>query len=530
MAGRSALLALGLLGFASAARAQAPAGCGEPSESDFTIAALSEGFSESIAFDIAKDGRVFAIEKVSGKVMLYKPDTRTTVQAAKLGVYATNSTADSPGNRADGLLGIALDPAFASNQWIYLYYSVPGDIPINRVSRFTVTGDKLDLASEKKILDVATHRDACCHSAGAVAFDSKGNLYVSAGDNSPVTTGVVNATAEGTSGNTNDLRGKILRIHPESDGKYTIPAGNLFPAGKDSTRPEIFAMGLRNPFRFSIDPARDWVLSGDVGPDGSTEVDELNLIKTAGNYGWPYFNGVKSYRSNGPAEPVNTSKANTGMRVLPTVRPPTFSYTYTGSTAFPGFDRGGRVTGAGPIYHYDPTLISNAKFPPWFDGKWFIFDYKQRWIMAVTMDEKGEFTAVKDWFVNSLVRAAAFTRVADMKFGPDGSLYVLEYGSMQDYTPSTGGAIYKISYKPPRADCLPTSISPAYAKVAPRGSVLFHGGPGTRLALPFLARGASVHDIAGREAWRHAEASPGRITLILPSYLPAGIYQWRPIF
>lgn len=525
----SLLLAMACL--APMARAQAPAGCGEPKESEFAISTLSDGRSEVIAMAVAPDGRVFAVEKVTGKVMLYKPDTRTTVEAARLSVYATGSTASSPGNRADGLLGIALDPGFASNQWLYLYYSVAGDAAINRVSRFTVVGDRLDMASERKVLDVPTHRRECCHSAGDMEFDAAGNLLITTGDNAIVTTGKVNAGAEGTSGNTNDLRGKILRIRPDPAGTYTIPAGNLFPPGKDSTRPEIYAMGMRNPFRMAVDPERGWILSSDVGPDGSTEVDELNLIKDAGNYGWPYFIGADSYRPDGPQSPVNTSSLNKGLRVLPPVRPPTFSYRYAGSTQFPGFDRGGRVAGAGPIYRYNPALASTVKFPPFFHGKWFIFDYRQRWIMAATLDAQGNFTAVKDWFVTGLVRASGFTRVADMKFGPDGALYVLEYGSMSDYTPSSSGALHKIEYRPPRPECLPsTPLAVLPGAPAPRGARLVHGGPGSRFTLPVPASGITLHDGSGRKVWeRRTGERRHNLTLEIPAELPAGIYHWRPI-
>ena len=109
--------------------------------------------------------------------------------------------------------------------------------------------------------------------------------------------------AQKSSSNTNDLRGKILRIHPVDaavNGKwYTNPAGKLFPEGTVKTRPEIYAMGARNPFRVSAHPATGWVFFGEVGPDANDPVanrgrqghDELNVVATAGNYGWPYCNG-----------------------------------------------------------------------------------------------------------------------------------------------------------------------------------------------------------------------------------------------
>ncbi|KOG22148.1 PQQ-dependent sugar dehydrogenase, partial [Streptomyces viridochromogenes] len=102
-----------------------------------------------------------------------------------------------------------------------------------------------------------------------------------------------------SSANTNDLRGKILRIHPEAAGGYTIPAGNLFAPGTALTRPEIYAMGFRNTFRFSVDPETGWISAADYGPDAQYEdpnrgpigTVEWNLIKAPGNYGWPYCVG-----------------------------------------------------------------------------------------------------------------------------------------------------------------------------------------------------------------------------------------------
>src|SRR5699024_3096225 len=154
-----------------------------------------------------------------------------------------------------GLLGIELDPDFEDNGWLYLYYSPQGS-SADRVSRFTLDENTLDLDTEKVLLEVEVQRDECCHAGGALQFDGEGNLYIATGDNtnpfasdgfSPIDERPGRAAwdAQGSSGNTNDLRGKILRITPQDDGSITIPEGNLFEAS-DLTRPEIFAMGFRN--------------------------------------------------------------------------------------------------------------------------------------------------------------------------------------------------------------------------------------------------------------------------------------------
>src|SRR6185312_17359179 len=113
-------------------------------------------------------------------------------------------------------------------------------------------------------------------------FDADGNLYLSTGDNTnPFESNSFNPIDERpgrqdydsqrTAGNTNDLRGKVLRIHPEDDGTYTVPEGNLFPKGTPNTRPEIYTMGARNPYRISVDKESGYLYWGDVGPDAGTD-------------------------------------------------------------------------------------------------------------------------------------------------------------------------------------------------------------------------------------------------------------------
>jgi cytochrome c len=304
---------------------------------------------------VLPDGRVLFVERF-GLARIWKPDTKATVVAAKFAVHgALNpSTKKDPdhGSWEAGLIGVTASPDFERTGWIYVYYSPAGDVSENRLSRFTLRGYEIDLKSEKVVLRVAVQREVCCHEGGSLAFDGEGNLFLSTGDNTnPFASEGYNPTdfregrcawdAARSSGNANDLRGKILRIHAEADGRYSIPKGNLFAPGTSKTRPEIFVMGCRNPFRIGVDKVTGTLSWGDVAPDarepnperGPAGFDEVNRTRVAGNFGWPFLIADnKVYRrydfaikESGdpydPAHPVNRSPNNTGPQELPPAQP-----------------------------------------------------------------------------------------------------------------------------------------------------------------------------------------------------------------
>lgn len=414
-----------------------------PEENRFQKVVLDFNLNEPMELDIFPNEDVLFIER-RGAVKLFKKGQTTTRLITTMPVFS---------KLEDGLLGLAIDPDYDKNKWIYLYYSPPGDEPLQRLSRFSFEGDSLNRASEKILLTVKTQRDECCHSGGSIAFGPDRLLYLSTGDNtSPRATGygpIDEAPgrsawdAQKSSANTNDLRGKILRIKPEDDGTYSIPSGNLFSDAKQG-RPEIYVMGVRNPFRISVDAKNSFLYWGDVGPDagndsigfGSRGFDEFNQARKAGNFGWPYFIGNNSpyhhydYASlkSGPLfdakKPVNTSPNNTGAKELPEATPPLIYYSYAASKEFPLVGEGGRSAMAGPVFHVDRYPESPRRFPAYYDKKFFAYEWMRGWVMAVTLNEQGDFVRMERFLPNML-----FNNLVDIAVSPAGDFYALEYGT-----------------------------------------------------------------------------------------------------
>ncbi|GAA4638372.1 lectin [Actinoallomurus vinaceus] len=419
----------------------------------------------------SRDGRLF-----------YTDASGTTKVAAKIPVYSHDE---------EGLQGIAADPDFATNRWIYAYYAPPlntpsGDAPndgtaadfaaykgYNQLSRFKLgTDGTLDLSSEQKILQVPTTRGICCHVGGDIDFDAAGNLLMTTGDDSnpfasdgysPLDTRSSRNPAfdaQRTAANSDDLRGKLLRIKVGADGSYSIPSGNLFAPGTAKTRPEIYAMGFRNPFRMSVDRKTGAVYIGDYGPDaGSANPTrgpggqvEFDRVTGPGFYGWPYCTGTnttdETYNhydfatgksgdkydcQNGP---VNDSPNNTGIGNLPAPKPAWIKYD---NCSVPEFGCGSESPMGGPVYHYDAASTSPTKFPADYDGKVFLGEYGRRWIRPVEVKSDGSPGAIDTTF------PWKGTQVMDMAFGPDGSLYVLDYGT-GNFGGDANSALYRIDH------------------------------------------------------------------------------------
>ena len=464
----------------------ATAQTGPPPDAEFEKVTLNDRPGEPMDLAVLPDGRVLHTTR-GGRVWLHDPETGRSTIAAEIDVYVHDE---------EGLQGIAIAPDF-HGKWVYIYYSPPLDTPIDdpltpvnegeapffgteadwapfrgvtRLSRFRFAGNRLNLGSEQTIIEIPQDRGICCQVGGDIVFDGEGNLILSTGDDTnpfqsdgytPIDERLGRHPAfdaQRTSANTNDLRGKILRIRPRPAGGYTIPAGNLFPAGTPQTRPEIYAMGLRNPFRIEANRETNEIYVADHAPDnrnpnplrGPAGHGKWFILRGPGNYGWPYCatrdlpyvdydfaTGV----SGAPfdcAAPVNESPNNTGRLNLPAVQQPDVWYSYTLSAEFPELGSvppGGIGPTAGPAYHFDPAKASPPAWPEYFDGVPLFYEWTRDYIKEFRLDDAGNLAEIGP-AVGSLLGTlgpangdqATLDNGMDLEFGPEGALYTLEYG------------------------------------------------------------------------------------------------------
>lgn len=298
-----------------------------------------------------------------------------------------------------GLLGIAFDPHFTTNHFVYFDYTVPLPDPVDdvvfktRIGRFTVSDDGLtiDPASEKVILEI--NQPFSNHNGGKIAFGPDGFLYIAMGD------GGSGGDPNGNGQNVNVLLGKILRIDPNGGDPYAIPPTNPYAAGGGA--PEVYAYGFRNPFRFSFDVVGGALWAGDVGQDSFEEVD---LVTLGGNFGWNTKEGTHCY---GAATCDSTGLVD-----------PIVDYPRTEGTT---------VTGG---YVYRGTKV------PQLTGKFIFGDFGTGNIWAVNAADKG-----KD--VRSLQILASGIHISTFGQDAQGEVYVADYGA---------GTFSRIASAPASAD------------------------------------------------------------------------------
>ncbi|PYK73133.1 MAG: hypothetical protein DME42_07550 [Verrucomicrobia bacterium] len=311
------------------------------------------------AMEFAPDGRLFVCLQ-TGQVRIIKNGSLLATPLLSLSV-------DSSGER--GLLGIAFDPNFTTNHYLYLYYTVPTSPIHNRVSRFTVAGDLAASGSEVVILNLDNLSSATNHNGGGLHFGSDGKLYIGVGEN-----------ANGANAQTlSNLLGKILRIN--SDG--SIPTDNPFYNTASGNNRAIWALGLRNPFTFGFQPGTGRLFIDDVGESTWEEIDD----GIAGaNYGWPTTEG-----------PTNN----------PAFVSPIYYYGH-GST-----DTTGCAIVGGTFYN-----PSNSQFPSSYTGKYFFSDLCSGWIRLFD-----PVAGTASGF------ATGIDTPVDLDVGPDGALYYVARGS-----------------------------------------------------------------------------------------------------
>lgn len=369
----------------------------EPLESRRLMAGVPAGFVEeafvsglsaptSAAF--APDGRVFVTQQGG--------DLRVIKDGQLLPAPALSLSVDSAGER--GLLGLAFDPDFTANRFVYLYYTATTPTVHNRISRFTVAGDTVVPGSERVLMDLDPLTSAANHNGGGLHFGADGKLYAGVGEN-----------ANGSNAQTLANRlGKLLRINPDG----SIPADNPFYNTAVGENRAIWAIGLRNPFAFAVQPGTGRILINDVG---QSSWEEVNEGAAGANYGWAQTEG-------------------------PTSNPAYVSPLYA-------YDRsqGQAITGG---TFYNPP---NPSFPAEYVGDYFFADLLGGYIKRLDLSSTP---------VVALDFATTEPSTVDLDVGPDGSLYYLQYD----------GALRRIRYSPP------VNQAPAVTLAGPRAGSTYDAG------------------------------------------------------
>ena len=337
----------------------------------FTETQVAGNLASPTAMAFAPDGRLFVCQQ-GGQLRVVK-------NGALLPTPFLTLTVSSSGER--GLLGVAFDPNFATNQFVYVYYTATTPAIHNRVSRFTASGDVAAAGSETIILELNNLSTATNHNGGAMHFGEDGKLYIAVGEN-----------ANGANSQTlSNLLGKVLRINPDG----TIPTDNPFFAQATGNNRAIWALGLRNPYTFAFQPVTRRLFINDVGQN---TFEEVNEGLAGANYGWP--------ESEGPT----TNPNHVG---------PFYFYGH-GSGLFGGC----AITGG---TFYNPAV---QQFPAAYVGDYFFADYCGGWINYLT--DPANNNSVANF-------ASGIPFPVDLQVGPDGALYYLARGST-----STSGVVFKI--------------------------------------------------------------------------------------
>jgi cytochrome c len=426
----------------------------------------------------------------------------------------------------NGLMGVAFDPDYARNRWLYLWYCPKEligsqDLKLGnrqlRLTRIKVKPDNtLDMATEKILISILANKVDKWHSGGPMTFDAYGDLWVAVGNNSPdLLPGTMNVlsgtdstqSAEWGSSNTASLRGGFFRIHPDSSAKgYSIPRGNFgeywadqFEKKGDSALakqyrdpkkvlPEVYVKGERSNFSIAVHPTKRWLAWGTVNWEKT--YDEFNITDHPIFTGFPYFhkNNLKTGEHDKTvAAPKNNSPLKTGVADLPPAVPGAIVDLVN-------------VAIGGPIYAFDHNLNSKDKFPLHFDNKWLVAGfYDGMWVATLDTNTLAVTNTLK---VNTGVFSGFKVRNHVMSmYGKDGALYILNYSGYYDVADNPG--VMRIAYK--GSSCAPVAVAQApkpeaYQKIWLSSTNLEIGEQGRHEF--------SLFDLSGRAVFR-AEGDSG---------------------
>jgi glucose/arabinose dehydrogenase len=511
---------------------------------------------------------IYFVER-KGRVKFYNGLAKTVDSIGFIPNWGFQASLNANDN---GLMGLALDPNFNTNKWIYFWYTptIPGAAATGassnlnrrlRLSRITVNDqNRLNMASEKILIDILGSKTDQYHSGGPMAFDRFGDLWVTVGNNSNDLNGNGNqysstdssASGEWGSANTASLRGGVFRIHPDDNATavhtnrsgtygpgYTVPAGNFgqywgdyFQAQGNATlaaeyrdtakvRPEVYVKGTRSNFSIAVHPTKGWIGWGDV--QYQTTNDEYNLVANPAFTGMPYFQKNNQATPAGSitlpvghsaATPINNSVMNSGVKNLPPATAPAIWYATSATTS----TMVNNVAIGGPFYVYNRNLKSGVKFPPHLDNSWVLMTTYgpnsptsgSLWITQLDSLTPTIRSAPQQQATTGPIRFSIRNPIHAL-YGRDGALYVLQYGSMSAYASGNNPGVVKIDYV---GSCHlpPVAVNPGARHDDNRSiGVLIRGN-----AIVVRALGTHVltlHDPAGRTLLRREGLSGAEYSL-----------------
>ncbi len=348
---------------------------------------LLGGLSEPTSIEFLPDGRLLIAER-QGAILVYKNGALLPTPLIQLSPVIASIE--------HGIMGMAPDPAFAANGFLYVHYT--SSAQHDRVSRFTIVGDTADPVTEFVLWENPVINAG--HTGGGVVFGFDGKLYVPLGD----------AFFPPNSQDVTTPNGSVLRLNPDG----SIPADNPVIPGSP---PGTWAWGLRNPFRTNVDPLTGDIWIADVGGDWPAAYEEIHLAVPGANYGWPDMEG-----------PDCVVTDCTGMT------PSVFAVQHDDPAYVPSFPAGS-ITG-GPVYR-------GAMFPRELYGNMFVADYANRWIRRLVFDGSG-LPVADPVFIPNLFAGT----IVDMAVAADGSLYYVTVGMPWIFGPDDP-SVFRVTYTAP---------------------------------------------------------------------------------